>query len=293
MIWQKHEPTSFAECVNNLDAQTRIRKALIRYKQEGGRSLVSISGPTGSGKSLLARLAIEEYGFEPVIAIGEDLLSINGLMQRWATAHQSTLFGVQRVLVIEDLELAPPRVRTRVLKNVRKMKEGMVIITSGNVDYLEWYDRKLFTMVKLDIATEEDVLTVLRRVVRSEGWDTSEAELGTISRFCRTYRESMIALLTSHFGGYAEIQNRDTPGFKERVLRILVSGFYDAPDDPHQIIYWVWDNAHYLAPAVQANRFLRVDRSIAMALLNQCGGSEVKIPRWFKSVGIAKKVHGK
>lgn len=114
-----HRPQRTSHIFGNATAVNRIKQ----WVRQGGKTICMLSGPTGCGKTSLARAALREYGYEVVDSRADEpnmILLVTDLLYTKTTKR--------RAILVDELENLPTPLRKKLLAVLTKSTPTVPVV---------------------------------------------------------------------------------------------------------------------------------------------------------------------
>lgn len=163
----RHRPETFAEVIGQDAAIAALKTALVN-----GAQVILLVGPSGTGKTTLARLAAAAVEAGQVIEI--DAANYNSVDDmRELTAPYAYHLHERRAIIIDECPRLTPPAWTVLLKPLEEAPEGLYwFLLANELGRIPDNIRTRCTIIRLQDVGRDDLVDLLRKVCRKEGWKT-------------------------------------------------------------------------------------------------------------------------
>ncbi len=170
MLLEKYEPRSAEQCIASKKHIEEIKSFVKGFTK--GKALI-LHGPTGCGKSLCARLAAAELGYEIC-----EFSRLDANIKSFLSALQQQSFFFRGKMVLVDLDAEGERS----MHDLVKASSHPVIFTALNA--YDYRIRSLAKLVKFSKINYMYIASFLRQVCEKEGIKYDHPALMKFSQFC-------------------------------------------------------------------------------------------------------------
>ncbi len=264
MLWtEKYMPDKLADMTGQGKA---IREATAWMGSFKPGKAAFISGPAGTGKTLLVETIAKERGLELQRMNASDKRGKDQIEAFSKVARTYSLFGKGKLILIDEMDGISGRDRGAVgaIANLIQKSKFPVFLV-GNDYYLQKLTplRKYSQNIKLTKVPSPSIGKKLKDILKAEGISASETVPGSLARWASGDLRSAIQDLQTISQGKKEITDKDMEilGFREKAASvydmlptIIKSGslnasrkaIWDADKPSDEIFWWVETNAHLI-----------------------------------------------
>lgn len=264
MLWtEKYRPGTLDEVTGQGKAVKEVRAWMDSFRP--GQAAF-ISGPSGTGKTLLVETIARERGLELQRMNASDKRGRDQIESFSRVARTLSLFGKGKVILIDEMDGISGRDRGAVGAIVDLLKRSRFpVFLVGNDYYLQKLAplRKHVQHIKLTKVPSPSIGKKLKDILKSEGISASETVPASLARWASGDLRSAIQDLQTISQGRKEIADRDMEilGFRERASSVydmlptvMKSGslsaarkaIWDAGISSEDMFWWVETNAHLI-----------------------------------------------
>jgi replication factor C large subunit len=177
MLLEKYRPKSTDEIIGNRQQVLEIKKWLSEWRK--GQGLI-VHGQAGTGKSIAAKLAGEELGFDVQESHASDKRSYNAMQEMASGTCQKTLYFRKKMLIVDETEILDS-----IKGAVGLVKESscpVIFITEDAYEKNLVALRKACKMVKFNKVRYDEITRLLKKITATEGINCSDATINQIAR---------------------------------------------------------------------------------------------------------------
>lgn len=264
MLWtEKYRPDALDGLTGQGKAVKEVRAWMDSFRP--GQAAF-ISGPSGTGKTLIVETIAKERGLELQRMNASDKRGKDQIESFSKVARTFSLFGKGKVILIDEMDGISGRDRGAVGAIVDLLKRSRFpVFLVGNDYYLQKLSplRKHVQHIKLTKVPSPSIGKKLKDILKAEGISASETVPGSLARWSSGDLRSAIQDLQTISQGRKEIADRDMEilGFRERASSVydmlptvIKSGslsasrkaIWDAGISSEDMFWWVETNAHLI-----------------------------------------------
>ncbi len=264
MLWtEKHRPEKLDDITGQGKAVREVNAWMDSFR--AGEALF-LSGPSGTGKTLIAEIVARERGLELQRMNASDKRGKDQIESFSRVARTLSLFGKGKLILIDEMDGISGRDRGAVgaiADLIQKSRFPVFLV--GNDYYLQKLRplRKCTQNIKLTKVPSPSIGKKLKGILKAEGIKASETVPGSLARWASGDLRSAIQDLQTISQGKGEITDKDMEilGFRERAASvydmlptIIKSGslnagrkaMWDIGLSPDEIFWWVEANCHLI-----------------------------------------------
>ena len=243
MLWTvKHAPKTIDEIAGNDEAKTAIKKWALEWSRGKRQKPLLVYGPSGVGKTSLARAMAGEFGWILVETGSSEVRSTDGLQKQFGESSMQGLFG-KRLLFIDDLDSVFDRGETQGLMALMENAAQPLLLCANDI-----WDPKLakireecvkVELKKINKTSLKKTLNVIAEKEKTSGLENAVEEIAENSS-----GDLRAAIIDLQSGTISE-REREQDVFKN-LIAVFKGSFNEAletsPHDFDLFMRWVEEN---------------------------------------------------
>ena len=243
MLWiVKHAPKTLDAIAGNDEAKTAIKKWALEWNRGKKQKPLLVWGPSGVGKTALARAIAIEFGWILVETGSSEVRSGEGLQKQFGESGMQGLFG-KRLLFIDDLDSVYDRGEAPALAQLIENADQPLLLCANDIwDPKLAKIREACTKVELKKINKTSMKKILNEIAAGEklsGFENAVEEIAENSS-----GDLRAAIIDLQSGTISE-RERERDVFKN-LLAVFKGSFNEAleakPQDSDLFFRWVEEN---------------------------------------------------
>lgn len=265
MLWtDTNRPTDIKKVVGNTGAVALVVKFFLLWEQgEPEKKAILLEGPPGCGKTLLAELCAERFGYDFFEVNASDTRNEDAVAKLVSTTRSGSLFEEEKgILVLFDevdgMKGDADRGGMQSLCELIRVTKNPIVLTANRILSQRFSSLlNLCYTARFERLESRDIVKNLRRVCEENEKEIDEGLLLYISKICNGDMRRAINLLQTHINGndLGSISVESVNSLEDLdsydVVNLLfcagsfeecVKGLRMFQPDPRMIVWWLSEN---------------------------------------------------